>query len=286
MKLQILFQEYLTNQESTRSSGSYRFAQSHCKSLLLNLDKLAVNDTKHLKRPVIDKLISQYKASGLSMNTIDKRICLLKRIVAFGAFHIPGVSNYPHILFKRSSFQVVHRADLTKLLQYFRDRRMNQYGLTRYLVFMLLLYTGCRSNELINIRCQDIDFDTCSIVLNVTKTGCPRIVFFNRDLEDSIRKYIAYQERDLLYYNFRYNKPLTIYNVYAILRYAAKVLGIKDLHPHMLRHTMATMLVEAGAPIVSVQYILGHKSSKTTDIYLHMSSRYLKKSYDEFYPKI
>lgn len=286
MKLQKLFQDYLINLESTRSSGSFRFAESHCKSLLLNLQKISVQYIKHLKRSVLDKLVSNYKAAGLSLNTIDKRICLLKRIIAFGGYHIPGVSNYPHIAFNRCSFQVVHRPELVKLLQYFRDRNMNQYGLTRYLVFMILLYTGCRSNELINIRIDQIDFETCSIVLNVTKTGSPRIVFFNRDLEDSIRKYIAYQERDLLFYNFRYKKPLSIYNVYAILRYAAKVLGIKELHPHMLRHTMATMLVEAGAPIVSVQYILGHKSSKTTDIYLHMSTRYLKKSYDDFYPKI
>lgn len=287
MKLEKLFQEYLINVGSTKASGSLRFAESHCKSLLVNLAKICVHDTRQLNRILIDALVSLYKRNGCSFNTIDKRICLLKRILAFGAFHIPGVSNYPHVIYKRSSFQVVHRPELVKLLGYFRNLKMDPFGMTRYLIFMLLLYTGCRSNELINIRISNIDVETSSIVLDVTKTGSPRIVFYNKDLNAILLDYIRYKpDRDCLFFDTRYGKPFTIYHVYAILRYAAKKLQIKQLHPHMLRHTMATMLVEAGAPIVSVQYILGHKSSKTTDIYLHMSTSYLKRSFDQYYPKL
>jgi site-specific recombinase XerD len=56
---------------------------------------------------------------------------------------------------------------------------------------------------------------------------------------------------------------------------------MKKLHPHMFRHTTATTLVEAGADIASIMEILGHKNIQTTERYLHVSNKHVKKTYQD-----
>ena len=158
-------------------------------------------------------------------------------------------------------------------------------NLTNYIIVYLLLYTGVRRTELSNIKIVDVDVERNCIYLNNTKTNKFRIVFYKSTLVKYLKKYISMNpDREYLLWDFNKNQHITPENITAKFRYMNKKLKFRRLTPHMLRHTFATLLVENGATVHAVQRLLGHSSSKTTDIYLHMSVKRIKKDFDNYFP--
>ncbi|MEK7995416.1 MAG: tyrosine-type recombinase/integrase [Planctomycetota bacterium] len=153
---------------------------------------------------------------------------------------------------------------------------------TTYLMVLLLVATGVRIGELAAIRLGDLDFDARSIRI-LGKGSRERQVFLpDSGLVASVRDYIfklhkAQSAADtILLVNARGRSASS-----ACLRNRLKVLGKKaglsrQVTPHMLRHTAATALMEAGVDIRFVQRLLGHRSIATTQIYTHVSDRALR----------
>jgi len=80
--------------------------------------------------------------------------------------------------------------------------------------------------------------------------------------------------------------PMTRQNIWKIVRNAGKKAGLGiSLKPHMLRHTFATQLLEAGMDIRIIQELLGHKSISTTKIYTQVSRSQLKAIYKKYHPR-
>ena len=286
MKLEEMFKDYSEKVRITKSQGTYRFTVAHGSLILKQLKELKIIYLVQLTAASLVQLFDVW-SSSIQHATIEKRFGIIKRVLKNDHRFIKGVSDFPAVQYQQKGFKVVPRGDLVSLMAYFRSMAMTPHGLTRYLVFMMLFYTGARSGELCAIRIRNIDLYTCSIMLEQTKNGLPRVVFFDREIVDHLQAYIALDpDRTFLFKDFRYHHDFCPDMVTAILRYACKRLKIPAIHPHMLRHTFATMLVENGCPLVALQYVLGHKDPKTTEIYMHMSTGYLKKNYDLYSPKI
>ena len=137
------------------------------------------------------------------------------------------------------------------------------------LVLSLLFDTGVRRHELIKIETSNIDLKKRIILLTETKTKKIRYVFYT---EKYLLEVYDIKNKYLLNY-----KEQGIYNIF--LR-AKKNLPFLKLHPHMLRHSLATDLLKKGADLESVRKILGHSSIKQTQQYLHLDLDYVKSVYD------
>jgi integrase/recombinase XerD len=153
---------------------------------------------------------------------------------------------------------------------------------TTLLAVALMIATGVRVNEVVGIKCRDIDLRGRSLRL-LGKGRRERQVFLTNDwITDLTHAYLT--TRDVLGVDHRYllfnshREPLTAAAMRSRLATAAREAGVSGrVTPHMLRHTAATQLIEAGVDIRYIQRLLGHASLSTTEIYTHVSDGALRR---------
>lgn len=144
------------------------------------------------------------------------------------------------------------------------------------LIMKILYSTGMRLNELVNLKRQDIDFDKNTVSIRKGKGKKSRITIISKDLNLDLLKYYSNEDLNTDYVfegrRGRYSKK----SVQEVVKQAGKRIGIK-LHPHMLRHSFATHLLESGVDMRYIQKLLGHSDVKTTQIYTHVSKKDIQK---------
>lgn len=157
---------------------------------------------------------------------------------------------------------------------------------TTLLAIGLMVTTGVRVNEVVAISCCDIDLPSGSLRI-LGKGRRERHVYLVNDwIASLVREYLETRtalgvRHDRLLFNRRLD-PLTTTSMRARLRTAAHEAGIAvRVTPHMLRHTAATQLIEAGVDIRYIQRLLGHASLSTTEIYTHVTNPALKRVVSE-----
>jgi integrase/recombinase XerC len=157
----------------------------------------------------------------------------------------------------------------------------------------LLYATGIRVSECCQIRLKDLDFSLSTILVH-GKGSKDRYVPFGKQANVALKQYIEdgrlelltpKKSHDILFVNYR-GGPLTDRGVRTVLNtmFEKSTLNGK-IHPHMLRHSFATHLLNNGADMRSVQELLGHAFLSSTQVYTHVSNEYLKKTYMNHHPR-
>jgi integrase/recombinase XerD len=155
----------------------------------------------------------------------------------------------------------------------------------------LLYGAGLRVSEAIELSRASIDLEG-RIVRVLGKGGKERIVPLGRPAAEAVRRYLALgrphldrRHRTALFLNAR-GGVLTRAGAFLILRRLAEKAGLdpKRVHPHLLRHSFATHLLEGGADLRSVQEMLGHADLSTTERYTHVSDRRRRETYFRAHP--
>jgi integrase/recombinase XerD len=150
-------------------------------------------------------------------------------------------------------------------------------------IISMIYSCGLRISEVIHIRISDIDSSRMLITIKNAKGRKDRIVGLSRLILDMLKDYyVAYKPTDFLFegQNGSHYSPESIRN---ILRRAVGRCRIrKKVTVHTLRHSYATHLLEAGTDLRYIQELLGHKSSKTTQIYTHVSTKEIIKIQSPF----
>lgn len=148
-------------------------------------------------------------------------------------------------------------------------------NLKHKIIIKLIYSSGLRLEELINLKRKDMDFDRNVICVRKGKGKKDRITLISETLKLDLLKYYSKNMFKTEYVlegrKGEYNKK----SVQKVLNAVGKKIGIK-VHPHMLRHSFATHLLEQGTNIRHIQKLLGHSDLSTTKIYLHVSNRDLE----------
>jgi integrase/recombinase XerD len=151
-------------------------------------------------------------------------------------------------------------------------------------VLMTLYATGLRRAELTRLKVSDIDIERMAIHVLGGKGRKDRDVMLSPKLLDELRQYwrsLKHKPRTWLFpggrWHSRTEQPMTDKVVWYACEQAAKRAGIdKPVHPHTLRHSFATHLLEAGVDLRTIQLLMGHSDLKATTVYLHLSHRHLQ----------
>ena len=168
----------------------------------------------------------------------------------------------------------------------------DDYEYRNRLILEMLFATGLRVSELSNIKIKDIDFSEREIKI-MGKGSKERFVFYNKEcaivldsyLKKCRSKLLNSKDSEYLFINHLGDK-LTDRGIRLIIDKIVKKSCIKSkVSPHTFRHTFATMLLNEGCNIKSVQELLGHSSLGTTGIYTHLTNDEVRLAYMKAHPR-
>ncbi|MCE4956756.1 site-specific tyrosine recombinase/integron integrase [Macrococcoides caseolyticum] len=218
--------------------------------------------------------------------------------------HISAMRSFYNFLYQDTEHvnpfhQLVHPKQEKYLPQFFYEEEMKQLFdaidtskpfYTRDKLILELLYaTGIRVAELATLKLEQIDQSLMMIKVR-GKGNKTRLVPYGAFAQIALTDYIALRtmrspKHDYLLINQR-NAPLSERGIRYVLNQIVKQSATHmEIHPHKLRHTFATHLLNNGADLRTVQDLLGHENLSTTSRYTHVTKEHLKQSYLNAHPR-
>ena len=190
---------------------------------------------------------------------------------------------------KKGSYlpETISVSDINRLINiYNHTNYMNSRNLT---LIDFMYSTACRVSELCDVRVSDLDFEEDFVKL-FGKGSKQRIVPIGSELKINLSKYLKF--RDELNTQEPYlflSKNMNQLDRSAIFRIIKKSATLSDnalsVHPHTLRHSAATHMLEAGCDLRTLQELLGHTSVSTTKIYTKLTKEFLVEIFKESHPR-
>lgn len=289
------FLEYLKNElnYSDNTIHSYenelrKFDQYISKKQLNYLDLKKEQIREYLK--FLDQL--QYKNASVARNLSALRSFYRYLVIQekIGKNIFNSIQN-PKLEKKLPNY--LSEIDMDKILNFDKTPgyKRDMYTTRDLLIIELLYDTGCRVNELVNIKLKDIDVSEKNIRV-FGKGSKERIVYFGEYTIETLEKYLderleilENRPSDYLLVS-KESGSLTTRRISQIIDSIIKLVAIKNkVTPHTLRHTFATHMLNHGADLRSVQELLGHSSLSTTQIYTHVSNERLRDVYLKAHPR-
>jgi integrase/recombinase XerD len=256
--------------------------------------------TAFLRAPVagattadLERYVAELRARGLAGSTIARRVAAARSF--FRHLQLLGIREdnpaaelalprrrrkLPRTLSAGEAERLVEAANGTQPRD-LRDRALIE----------LLYGAGLRVSEAVSLERAGVDLDG-RFVRCVGKGSKERVVPIGRRAVEALRRYLSRgrpfldrRHRPELFLNAR-GGPLTRAGAFLILRTLAARAGLEPerIHPHLLRHSFATHLLEGGADLRSVQEMLGHADLATTELYTHVSDRRRRELYYQAHP--
>jgi integrase/recombinase XerD len=152
---------------------------------------------------------------------------------------------------------------------------------TRGLLIKTLFQTGARVSEFVNITAEEVFFEEQMILIAKAKGGKSRYIPILPQLAQELRTHLGHRTTGALFETVHHT-PYSPRRIQQIIKETATDAQItKRVYPHLLRHSVATTLLERGMPIEQIQKFLGHAKLETTQIYAESSAEMIKESYQK-----
>ncbi len=152
---------------------------------------------------------------------------------------------------------------------------------TRGLLIKTLFQTGARVSEFVHIQVEDVYFEEQMILIRQGKGGKQRYVPVLPELAQELRTHLQGRAKGYLFETNRHF-AFSPRRIQQLVKETADLAGItKRVSPHILRHSVATTLLEHGMPLEQIQKFLGHAKIDTTQVYASSTTAMIKDSYQQ-----
>jgi integrase/recombinase XerD len=241
----------------------------------------------------LEQYLAELRAAGLSPATIARRVAAVRSFFRHQALLGARTDNPAAELDlprrRRTLPRTLSPAEAERLVE--AANGATPRALRDRALVELLYGSGLRVSEAVGLHKSSVDLDA-RLVRCTGKGSKERVVPIGRQATEALRRYLARgrpyldsRHRPELFLNAK-GGGLTRAGVFLILRQLAGKAGLEAerVHPHLLRHSFATHLLEGGADLRSVQEMLGHADLATTELYTHVSDRRRRELYFQAHP--
>lgn len=250
-------------------------------------------------KQLIRNWLSVELGNGISKRSCQRRMSALRGFYAFCLDrHYVELNPFKMVSAPKKPIRYPKALSLDEVTLLFEAnaKRNDPLKVRDQAILELLYASGMRASELVNLTARQIDYRSRMIRV-FGKGKKERLVPFSETAKLAMDYYYKNQRPELyghhhspvpvdaFFLSERGNK-LTVRGLEYILKRVQEKTGYYyGLHPHELRHTFATHLLEGGADLRLIQELLGHESLNTTQIYTHVSKESMKKQYQAFFPR-
>lgn len=285
------FLEYLVAERSSPENTVKAYA-GDLEDYLSFLDSAGIEAISAEPR-VLEDYTSQLRSRGLKATSVNRRLSAVRQFHRFLVEEEAALTDptrdipFP----KRARYlpEVLTTEEVERLLT--APDTSTPIGIRDRSVLEVLYATGLRVSELAGLRLHDVNLHAGYLMCRgkgdkerLVPIGEGARLWLSRYLDEA-RPLFAGKPSDVLFCSRRGGAMSRQALWYAIRRHAGRAGILKDISPHMLRHSFATHLLMGGADLRSVQEMLGHADISTTQIYTHVTNLRLKEIHQRYHPR-
>jgi integrase/recombinase XerC len=251
---------------------------------------------RHVSRLSIRHFLSHLRTQGIKGSTLRRKLAAIKCFMRYMCTRENlKVNPAAAIKMPKKEKRLPSFLDIVDIDKVMELPRQDGFAGSRDLAILELFYsTGIRLSELHDLNVADMDL--FGEVIKVKGKGRKeRMVPLGRVAARAMRAYLPERARFLsgrkridevaLFIN-RFGRRLARRGIQRVVKHYLEAVGnLKQMSPHVLRHTFATHMLDRGADLRAVQELLGHASLSSTQIYTHVTTERLKKVYNQAHPR-
>ena len=258
----------------------------------------------------IRNFLTEELGRGVSKRSCKRRLCSLRHFYKY-MVNVGYINDNPFLLMRSPKTETryphaLYKEQVQELFKRNNERTDNLKNRDQAILY-LLYYSGIRAEELVTLDIQNVNLKE-RVIRVLGKGNKERIVPFSNECQKVLKKYLDEDRRRLVDLYFVWQKkqegkgkkpearaplffnaqggPLTTRGLEYILDSIQEKTGLfVGLHPHILRHSFATHLLENGADLRVIQELLGHESINATQVYTHVTEEAMKDTYENFFPR-
>ncbi len=283
--------EYLVfvSQVKNLSENTTKSYERDLKKLYLFLEKLNITNYSDIKEEICSAWIGDLYSQNNKPKSIQRHLSSAKGFFRFlKKNNLISSSPFELVTAPKSSNtlpDVLSPEDVEQLLNF---KPSNTIEIRDMAIVELLYSSGLRVSETVNINISDFE-ENMSFLRVIGKGSKTRLVPMGRFAINAINNWLNEREKisnntDALFLNSKGSR-LSVRSIQLRLKKMAIKQGLPPVHPHMLRHSFATHMLESSGDLRTIQELLGHSSLSTTQIYTKLDYQHLAKIYDKSHPR-
>ena len=283
--------EYLVfvSQVKNLSENTTKSYERDLKKLYLFLEKLNITNYSDIKEEICSAWIGDLYSQNNKPKSIQRHLSSAKGFFRFlKKNNLISSSPFELVTAPKSSNtlpDVLSPEDVEQLLSF---KPSNTIEIRDMAIVELMYSSGLRVSETVNINISDFE-ENMSFLRVIGKGSKTRLVPMGRFAINAINNWLNEREKisnntDALFLNSKGSR-LSVRSIQLRLKKMAIKQGLPPVHPHMLRHSFATHMLESSGDLRTIQELLGHSSLSTTQIYTKLDYQHLAKIYDKSHPR-